>query len=248
MPPLRAAYAEFVGTFGLVFVGGGAMILTKAMPDGAGGLLTIAMAHGLILAVMVSATLHISGGQINPAVSIVLAAIRKQSWHYAGVFAIAQLLAAIVAAYLLQTLFALLPNAEGAGTAVEAAKLGATLGALDLNAGLVFALEVIATFFLMFVIMGTIVDQRGVGQNAAVGGFAIGLVVAADILCFGPMTGASMNPARSFGPALIGGHWTMHYVYWLAPMTGALLAALSYHIVFSSRDNQSRAGDDEGAA
>ena len=83
----------------------------------------------------------------------------------------------------------------------------------------------------MFVIMGTVVDQRGVGKTAAIGGLAIGLTLAAAILCLGPATGASLNPARSFGPALVAGAWDMHWVYWVGPITGALLAAFVYKIV-----------------
>ena len=234
--------AEFIGTFALVFVGGGAIIVTVALGTGGGtgagagggGLLAVALAHGLILGVMVSATMHISGGQINPAVSTALGIIGKQSWGQAALFIVAQLLGAVAAAFLLDVLFASLETPDGAASAVETARLGATLGGMGLGAGAVFGLEVIATFFLMFVIMGTAVDDRGVGKTAAVGGLAIGLTVSADILCFGPLTGASMNPARSFGPALVASAWEMHWVYWAAPIVGAALAALVYHGVFGS--------------
>jgi len=90
----------------------------------------------------------------------------------------------------------------------------------------IFILEVIATFFLVFTVFGTAVDQRGVGKGPMVGGFAIGLTVMMDILMIGPATGASMNPARSFGPALVGGYWDLHWLYWLAPLVGGGLAAL----------------------
>ena len=229
MPARRALLAEFIGTFALMFVGGGAIIVT-----GGENLLAIALAHGMILAVMVSATMHISGGQINPAVSIALAAIGKQKPGQAGVFIIAQLLGAICAAYLLKVLM------QGV---FDVGNIGATLGALTdgkdpamTAPGFACVLEFIATFFLMFVIMGTAVDNRGVGKTAAIGGFGIGLTVAADILCFGPLTGASMNPARSFGPALIGVTWDFHWVYWVGPIAGALAAAFVYHGVFGSEE------------
>jgi aquaporin Z len=224
MPTSNAVVAEFIGTFALMFAGGAAIIVT-----GGENLLAIALAHGLILSVMVSAAMHISGGQFNPAVAIALGIIHKQSWGQVAAFIVAQVGGAIVAAYLLRALL-------GGHYDVAAVKLGATLGSLSggesLNIGAVIGLEIIATFFLMFVIMGTAVDQRGVGKSAAVGGFGIGLTVAADILAIGPATGASMNPARSFGPALVGGHWDIHWVYWVAPIVGATLASVVYKSVF----------------
>ena len=225
MPASRAMAAEFIGTFALMFVGGAAIIIT-----GGENLLTIAFAHGLILAVMVSATIHISGGQINPAVSIALAIFQKQQWSRAGLFIIAQLLGSTVAALLLYVIF---------NGVYETGNIGATLGSLTRadsdhrSLPAAFGLEVIMTFFLMFVIVGTVVDKRGVGQTIAVGGLAIGLTVAANILCAGPLTGASMNPARSFGPALIAGAWDAHWLYWTAPLVGTLLATSVYAVLFS---------------
>ena len=224
MPARRAIFAEFVGTFALMFVGGGAIIVT-----GGENLLAIALAHGLILGVMVSATMHISGGQINPAVSIALWVIRKQSSLQTGLFMGAQLAGAIAAAAVLRGVYD-----------VDSVKLGATLGTLndDGNVLGVIVLETIGTFFLMFVIMGTAVDDRGVGKTKAVGGFGIGLTVAAVILCIGPATGASLNPARSFGPALIGNVWDDQGLYWLAPIIGAVLAALAYRAAFGTAARQ----------
>ncbi|MHC4141247.1 MAG: MIP/aquaporin family protein, partial [Planctomycetota bacterium] len=138
--------------------------------------MAIAFAHGLILAVMVSATMHISGGQINPAVSIALGLVGKQPWSKAGVFIVAQVLGAVVAALLLKTLLS---------GAYEVGNLGATLGEFSRAGGenyapaKVLGLEAIATFFLMFVIMGTAVDQRGIGKTAAIGGLGIGLTLTA---------------------------------------------------------------------
>jgi MIP family channel proteins len=223
MPHIKASLAEFVGTFALMFAGGGAIIVT-----GGENLVAIAFAHGLILAVMVSATMHISGGQINPAVSIALGLVGKQPWSKAGVFIVAQVLGAVVAAVLLKTLLS---------GAYEVGNIGATLGELSRAGGENYApakvvgLEIIATFFLMFVIMGTAVDQRGIGKTAAIGGLGIGLTLTAAILCIGPATGASLNPARSFGPALVAGAWTMHWAYWVGPIVGAALAAFAYKIV-----------------
>ncbi len=227
MPTSRACLAELIGTFALMFVGGGAIIVTSGE-----NLVAIALAHGLILAVMVSATMHISGGQINPAVSIALALSGRQPWPRAGAFVVAQLIGATAAAFLLKLLMS---------GAYDVGNVGATLGALtqsgsgSANALRAVALEAIATFFLMFVIMGTAVDQRGVGGSSAVGGFAIGLTVAAAILCIGPLTGASLNPARSLAPALVAGTWDFQWVYWVGPIVGAALAALAYQFTFAEK-------------
>jgi MIP family channel proteins len=216
---------EFVGTFALMFVGGAAILHNYDK----GNIIAVALAHGLILSVMVSAAMHISGGQFNPAVSIGLAVIRRQSWGQAAGWCVAQVLGSALAAKILTLMFV--------ASSVEAGKLGATLGSLSnpSDVGLLFGLEALATFFLMFTIMGSAVDSRGTGGNRAVGGFAIGLCVAACILCFGPLTGASMNPARSFGPALVGGYWDVHWVYWVAPIVGAVIAAVLWDRVLIGR-------------
>lgn len=225
MPTHRAAIAEFVGAFALMFVGGGAIIVT-----GGENLLAVALAHGLILAVMVSATMHISGGQFNPAVSIALWLIKKQSSAQTGLFMTAQLVGAIAAAFALKGLLA---------GAYDLGNIGATLGEFSragsahVSAAKTLGLEIIATFFLMFVILGTAVDKRGVGKNAAIGGLCIGLTLAAAILAIGPATGASLNPARSFGPALVTWTWDMHGAYWAGPIVGAALAALVFKYVFA---------------
>ncbi|MFM9957339.1 MAG: MIP/aquaporin family protein [Phycisphaerales bacterium] len=217
---------EFIGTFALMFVGGAAILHNYDQ----GNIIAVALAHGLILSVMVSATMHISGGQFNPAVSIALAIIKRQPVPQAVAFCVCQLLGASAAAKLLQLSFT-------AG-AVDAGKLGATLGALSNSNDmmLLFALEFVATAFLMFVILGSAVDSRGVGGNRAVGGSAIGLCVAANIFCFGPLTGASMNPARSFGPAWVGGYWDVHWVYWAAPILAAVVTAIVYDFVLIGRN------------
>lgn len=221
------AVAEIIGVFGLMFVGGAAIL------HGDQSLLTVALAHGLILGTCVTAFMHISGAQFNPAVSFALALTKKQPWSQALVFIAAQLVGAALAAMLLKASFS--------SGDVEAGRLGATLGSLtlpgdDANIAIAFILEVVATFFLMSVILGSAVDKRGVGKNATVGGIAIGLVITADILAIGPLTGASMNPSRSFGPALVGGHWDAHWLYWLAPMVGASLAAVMWSTLMGGTD------------
>jgi aquaporin Z len=214
--------AEFIGTFALTFVGAGAIIVTSGQE-----LLTIALAHGMILAVMIAALLHTSGAQFNPAVSIALATRGKQPWCQAMSFAFVQIIGGIAAAYLLKV--TMVPAFEYANS-----HIGETLGKYSdsanpdlISAWRVLVLEAIASFFLMWVIMGVAVDSKN-KQHAGIAALAIGGTVAADILCFGPLTGASMNPARSFGPAMVAGDWTLQWCYWVGPIVGAMIAAIVY--------------------
>jgi MIP family channel proteins len=220
----RHFVAEFIGTFALVFVGGAAIMIARDTNSPA-GLLQIAFAHGLILAVMVSALMRISG-HFNPAVTISFLATRRIDPMMAGVYILAQIIGAIAAAYFLKWTFpfALFEATRGGGQAV----------ALQVTGGQAFALEAVATFFLVIVIFGTAVDPKA----PKVGGLAIGFVVAADILAIGPLTGASMNPARSFGPAVASGVFEAQMIYWLAPITGAIVAAVLYEYLFLRRDTE----------
>jgi len=220
---LRHFVAEFVGTFALVFVGGAAIMMAQS--NGANGLLQVALAHGLILALMVSALMRISG-HFNPAVTIGFIAARRIEPMMAAVYILAQLAGAVVAAYLLKATFpsALFVATRGGGQSI----------ALDITGTQAWLLEAIATFFLVFVIFGTAVDPKA----PRVAGFAIGLTVAADILAIGPMTGASMNPARSFGPALASGIFEGQFIYWTAPIVGSIVAALLYDTLFIRRERE----------
>jgi MIP family channel proteins len=218
---IRHFVAEFVGTFALVFIGGGAIILSK-MPGSNIGLIEIALAHGIILAVMVSATMRISG-HFNPAVTIAFLTVRRIGPFMAVVYVLAQLLGAMLAAYALE---ATTPQMW-----FEAARGGGQAVSLDIRTGQAFMLEAIATFFLVFVIFGTAVDPKA----PQVGGFAIGLTIAADILAIGPLTGASMNPARSFGPAIATNIWEGQLIYWIGPIIGATIAAQLYEWVLLRR-------------
>jgi MIP family channel proteins len=222
--------AECLGTFALTFVGAGAIIATSGE-----NLLVIALAHGIILAVMVAAMMHVSGAQFNPAVSIALATRGKQSWSQAISFSVFQILGGIAAAFLLKA--TMVPAYPFANT-----HIGETLGIYSGSAGpemisawRVLVLEALAAFFLMWVIMGVAVDSKN-KQHVGIAALAIGGVVAADILCFGPLTGASMNPARSFGPALVVGDWTLQWCYWVGPIVGAALAALCYDKIITTSD------------
>jgi MIP family channel proteins len=212
--PIRHFIAEFVGTFALVFIGSG-VILASKMPGSTIGLVDIALAHGLILAIMVTATMRISG-HLNPAVTAGFVVTRRIGGLMAGIYLAAQLLGAMLAAYALKWLF---PAAL-----YDAARGGGQFIALDISGLQAFGLEAIATFFLVFAVFGTAVDPRAPN----VGGFAIGLTIAADILAIGPLTGASMNPARSFGPAVASGIYEGQLIYWIAPLLGGAAAALLY--------------------
>jgi MIP family channel proteins len=218
---LRHFVAEFIGTFALVFVGGAAIMMTKNPGTGA-GLLEVALAHGLILAVLVSATMRISG-HLNPAVTFGFLVTRRIDPIMAGIYLAAQLLGAVIAAYALK---ALLPD-----MLVTAARVGGQSVAIDVSFGQAIGLEMIATFFLVFVVFGTAVDPAA----PKIGGLAIGLTLTAAILAIGPLTGASLNPARSFGPAVASNIFEGQLVYWIGPLIGGALAALVYDRLFLPR-------------
>jgi MIP family channel proteins len=221
---LRHFTAEFIGTFALVFIGGAAIIGATATQMNA-ALIAVAFAHGLILAVLVSATMRISG-HFNPAVTIGFLAARRIEAMMAGVYVVAQILAAILAAY---TLKALMPGSIAAAT-----RYGGQAIASDLSISQAIGLEAIATFFLVFVIFGTAVDPK----SPRIGGLAIGLTLAAGILAIGPFTGASLNPARSFGPAVVSGVFEGQAAYWIGPIIGGVAAALLYDTLFIRRDRE----------
>ncbi len=217
----RHFVAEFIGTFALVFVGGASIMIARDTNSPA-ALLEIALAHGLILAVMVSALMRISG-HFNPAVTLGFLATRRISASMAGVYIIAQIIGAIVAAYALKYSFpfSLFDATRGGGQSV----------ALVITGGQAFLLEAIATFFLVLVVFGTAVDPKAPN----IGGLAIGLTLGAAILAIGPLTGGSLNPARSFGPAVASGVFEAQIIYWAAPITGGVLAALLYDFLFLRR-------------
>ena len=220
----RHFIAEFIGTFALVFVGSGAIMSAKISGSPA-ALVEVALAHGLILAVMVSALMRISG-HFNPAVTLAFLATRRIEAMMAGLYIVAQIIGAVLAAYALKATFpeAVFLATRGGGQSI----------ALDTTGGQAFMLEAIATFLLMFVIYGTVVDLRA----PKIGGLAIGFTLAAGILAIGSRTGGSLNPARSFGPAVASGVFEAQLLYWLAPITGALVAALLYEYLFMRRGRE----------
>jgi len=218
----RHFIAEFIGTFALVFVGGGAIITSPTL-QGQGIVLNIAFAHGLILALLVTATMRVSG-HLNPAVTAGFLVTRRIEPTMAVVYWIAQLTGAIIAAYALQALYP--------ATVAAATRLGGQSISADTSLLQAIVLEAIATFFLVFVVFGTAVDPRA----PRVGGFAIGLTVTAGILAIGPLTGGSMNPARSFGPAVVTHIFEGQTAYWIGPLLGGIAAALVYEKVLMPRE------------
>jgi aquaporin Z len=215
--------AEFVGTFILVFIGGGAIVASKSTPGV--GLLDVALAHGIALAIGVSATMRISG-HLNPAVTCGFVVTRRIEPMMAGVYITGQILGAILAAESLKLLVPPDQFAAVHGTIQEVAS--------NVGTGQAIALEAIATFFLVFVVFGTAVDP----QAPKIGGLAIGFTIAADILAIGPLTGGSMNPARSFGPAVVSSNYYGQFVYWIGPIAGACVAALLYDTLFLPRGRE----------
>jgi aquaporin TIP len=216
---IRALIVEFIGTFALIFVGAGAIIATAG-----GNLVAIALAHGLAIGLLVAAAGHISGGVYNPALTCGLAIARKLSLALVIPYIIAQLLGAIVAAFALKGIFP--------GGAIDKVALGVPAIGAGYSVGGAFLAEVIMTFFLMFVVFGTAVDERG---PRAIAGLAIGLSITMDIFVGGGVSGAAMNPARWLGPALVGNHWANGWLWWVAPILGALLAAALYAYVLQDQ-------------
>jgi MIP family channel proteins len=221
---LKAPLAELVGTFTFFFIGAGA-ICTDAYTKGGVGLIGIALAHGLVLSIMVSSFGAISGGHFNPAVSTAFVITRRITPQVWISYLIAQLVGAVLAGFALRVIFgAVFPDAV-----TGPAHLGTPGLGTNVSFGTGVFVEALLTFFLLTAIYGTAVDERA---PRTIAGFGIGLTVGLDILMGGPLTGASMNPARTFGPAVASGFWDNHLVYWIGPIVGGALAALLYENVF----------------
>jgi MIP family channel proteins len=204
--------AEAIGTFGLVFAGCGAIVI-NTLSQGQITHVGVGLVFGLVVAVMIYALGHISGAHLNPAVTLGFVLARHFPLRHLIGYWLAQCVGAVLAAGCLRLLFG------------NVAALGATLPAGSGGAWQSFALEALLTFFLMFVIVAMATDTRAVGQAAAL---AIGSTVGLEALFAGPISGASMNPARSLGPALVSGTWADLWVYLLAPLLGAVVGAYVY--------------------
>lgn len=215
---VKAVVVEFFGPFALVFAGVGAIIQTQGS-----NLVAIALAHGLAIGLMITAVGHISGGHFNPAVTLGFLVTGRITIDRAVAYWISQILGGLAAAALLTTTYLdTLRNADGVNLGVPA------VGA-ELSVGNALVMEIILTFFLMFVIFGTAVDFR---SSRFVSGIAIGLTITMDIFAGGAVSGAIMNPARALGPAIIqagDGNWGDMWIWIVGPALGAAIAALFYN-------------------
>lgn len=233
--PLRRGFAEFVGTFTLIFIGAGAiMTLDKLLEPATNGnatasgvygsltLVSVAFAHGLAIAVMVSAVGHISGGHFNPAVTLGFLVTRRLAPSLALVYWSVQLLGATAAALLLRWFY---PESVRATTHLGAPALGSGVSVWQ---GVV--IEGVLTFFLVWVVFASAADPGGTFKSIA--GLAIGLTITLDIFMGGPLTGAAMNPARAFGPELVARYWTDAWIWYAGPLVGGAVAALAYEWLY----------------
>jgi MIP family channel proteins len=211
----KPCIAELIGTFALCFIGAGA-ICTDALTGGKVGLLGIAVAHGLALSIAISATMHISGGHLNPAVTCAFLATGRMKSDMAGQYILSQIVGGTLAGVFLKTVYD-----ERVWNRVH---LGTPALGSEVTQGVGIFVEAILTFLLVFAVFGTVVDPKA----PKIGGFGIGLTLAFDILMGGPLTGAAANPARAFGPALAAGFWDHHLVYWIGPLLGGAIAGLVY--------------------
>jgi aquaporin TIP len=209
---LRRGIAEFIGAFTLIFIGGGAGIVSGQ------DIVAVALANGLAIGIMVSNLGHISGGHFNPAITLGFLATRRITLPLAAVYWVSQFAGALVAAAILRGLFA------------HDLFLGSVPHAAGFGAGKGLVVEIILTFFLVWAVFATAVDPRGAFKSIA--GLAIGLTITIDVLMGGPLTGAAMNPARAFGPQLVGNFWGEGWIYYLGPVVGALIAALAYEYLY----------------
>ena len=220
---LRRTGAELIGTFGLVTAGCGAIMVNAQT-----GTIThvgVALTFGLIITVMIAATGHISGAHFNPAVTIAFAITRHFPWREVLYYVAAQVLGAVLGAL---TLRLLIGDTAALGTTTPAGSIWQSFG-----------LEILLSAVLMFVIISVATDTKAVGAPAAL---AIGFTVALDALWGGPISGASMNPARSFGPAFVAGIWGNQWIYWVAPVIGAVIGAVVYQWIREPVGNVNEAG------
>jgi MIP family channel proteins len=210
---VRRWIAEAIGTFFLVLIGPGAAMV-DAFSHGAIGHAGVALSFAFVIVAMIYATGHLSGAHLNPAVTLGFWSARRFPAREVAPYIAAQCIGAVAASLALRTAIG------------NVGDMGATLPAVSVGAA--FAVEWLLSFALMFVIMAVATDERVASGFAAI---AVGLTVGFCALMGGPLTGASMNPARSFGPAIVGGAWRAHWIYWAAPITAAMAAARTYEFL-----------------
>jgi MIP family channel proteins len=211
--PLRRGIAELIGTFTLIFVGMGSIMFASS------GILGVALAHGLAIAIMASSVGHISGGHFNPAVTFGFLVTRRIAPSLAGVYWASQLAGALLGALALRATF---PDQTNLDSGVP------VLNGIGSGSGLL--LEAIMTFLLVWVVFATAVDPGGTFKSIA--GLAIGLTITIDVLAAGTLTGAAMNPARSLGPEIVFNIWDDFTVYLVGPAIGGVVAALLYNWLY----------------
>jgi aquaporin TIP len=212
---LRRGVLEFVGVFALIFVAAGGAAFASTPTD-------LALANGLVIAVMVCAAGPISGGHINPAVTLGFLVTKRIEPLLAVVYWVAQFSGAVLAALLLKWV---IPNDAEAATKLGVPGLGS-----GISSGQGVVIEAVLTFFLVWVVFATAVDPRGTFKQIA--GLAIGFVIAFDVLMAYRLTGGAMNPARAFGPQLAGNHWSHFWVWYVGPFAGAVIAASVYELLY----------------
>ena len=218
---IRALLAEAAGAFWFMFIGAGA-IIADANGSG-GGLVAIALAHGIALAVAVSAFGGLSGGHFNPAVTLALAIIGRHPWSRVPTYWIAQIAGGVLAGFALRGIF------DFALTAIDKTHLGTPALANGVSVPVAIGVEAILTIFLVWAVYGTAVSPLA----PPIAGFGIGLTVATDILMGGPLTGAAMNPARHLATAVPAAFFDNWYVFWVGPLLGAAIAALTIRYIFA---------------
>ena len=221
-PMTQRLLAEVVGTFTLIFIGAGSIVAASEAGLGVGGagLITVALAHGLAIGVMVSAVGHVSGGHFNPAVTVGAWVARRMTTGAALAYVVAQIAGGLLGALALRLV---LP-----GSAWDPVTLGTPLVTPGIADWQAIAIEAILTFLLVWVVFATALDPEG--SFGKIAGLAIGFTIAMDVLMGGPFTGAAMNPARSIGPAVVSGELTGVWVYILGPVIGGTVAALLYDL------------------
>jgi MIP family channel proteins len=220
----NALIAEGAGTFLFFFVGIGSAAMvdwSAVVGQELPGLLVVALAHGLVLAVLVSSLGAVSGAHFNPAVTFGVWVAGQIGGRKAIAYVVAQLVGGVMAAFVLRTVF----------SSAVSPRLGTPILGPGIESSGGLAIEAVLTVVLLLAVFGTAIDPRG----PKVGGLAIGLAVGADVLMGGPLTGAAMNPARWFGPAVASGTYADWYVWWIGPLLGAAVAALIYRYALEAR-------------
>jgi aquaporin TIP len=213
----KAAVAEFVGTFAIVFLAAGAIVATQGAD-----LVAIALGYGLTVAVMVSISARVSGGVFNPAIQLALWFTGTVGAFRCAVLVGVQVIAAVAAAFVLKSVSPV--------AAFDAVNGGAPTVAAGFAVGRAVLVEALATFFLVWVFFAALVDDRGPGPG--IGGLLVGATVTVDVLATWPLTGAAVNPARWLGPAMAAGLWTNWWVWVVGPVSGAVIGAVAYWWIF----------------